>query len=127
MPIAAGLDRLPVAAAYTLAIWTWTFGLTGAALLVFSRENKVWRYLADSSYWVYLLHLPLVMALQVALSSIALPGLVKLAIILAASFAILLGSYHLLVRNTWIGAWLNGRRMGKTDRAGPALQADTPA
>lgn len=127
MPVAPGLDRLPVAIAYTLAIWTWTFGLTGAALVVFARENKVWRYLADSSYWVYLMHLPLVMALQVALSDIALPGVIKLAIILAASFAILLGSYHLIVRKTWIGGWLNGRRMGKADRPAAALQADTPA
>ncbi|MDF1767339.1 acyltransferase family protein [Maricaulis sp.] len=126
MPVAAGLDRLPVAAAYTLAIWTWTFGLTGAALVVFTRENKIWRYLADSSYWVYLLHLPLVMAFQVALSDVALPGAIKLAIVLAASFAILLGSYHLIVRKTWIGGWLNGRRLGKASQDTPGLTADTP-
>jgi hypothetical protein len=30
--------------------------------------------------------------------------------VLTASLATLLGSYHLLVRPTWIGAALNGRR-----------------
>lgn len=126
-PVEAGLDRLPVAAAYTLAIWTWTFGLTGAALVVFSRENKVWRYLADSSYWVYLMHLPLVMALQVALSDVALTGLVKLPLILAITFAILLGTYHLIVRHSWIGGWLNGRRADKAriEPAGIPTDAST--
>ncbi|RKR03056.1 acyltransferase family protein [Maricaulis maris] len=126
-PVGPGMDRLPVAAAYTLAIWTWTFGLTGAALVIFSRENRVWRYLADASYWVYLMHLPLVMALQVALSDVALPGLVKLPLILAISFAILLGTYQLIVRHTWIGGWLNGRRASKVRSEDARIPADASA
>lgn len=126
-PVGPGMDRLPVAAAYTLASWTWAFGLTGAALVVFSRETKVWRYLADASYWVYLMHLPLVMALQVALSDIALPGLIKLPLILAISFAVLLGTYQLMVRHTWIGGWLNGRRADKNSSESARVPADASA
>ena len=70
------------------------------------------------------MHLPLVMALQVALSDIALHGLVKLALILAISFAILLGTYQLLVRHTWIGGWLNGRRAGKDRSVAARIPAD---
>ncbi|WP_300542417.1 acyltransferase family protein [Maricaulis sp.] len=120
MPAEPGQDRILYAGAYTLAIWTWTFGLSGAALHVLARENRVWRYLADSSYWVYLMHLPLVMALQVALSDLALPGLAKLAIILAVTMALLLASYHLLVRHSWVGGWLNGKRHPRRRDTPPA-------
>lgn len=124
MPVAPGLDRLPVAAGYTLATWTWTFGLTGVALVVFERPSRLWRYLADSSYWVYLMHLPLVMALQVLVFDWPVPAAIKLAGIIAVALAILLMSYHYLVRNTWLGGWLNGRRQ---PRAPAPPQQDSPA
>ena len=122
MPAAPGSERMLYSAAYALAIWAWCFALVGLAMVVFDRPSRTWRYLADSSYWVYLMHLPLVMALQVALSDIALPGALKLAIILAVTMTLLLGSYQLLVRNTWLGGWLNGRRHGRT-RTEPAAAA----
>ncbi|MAC90161.1 acyltransferase family protein [Maricaulis sp.] len=124
MPVAAGMDRAPVAIAYALAVWTWGFGLTGAALHVFAKENRVWRYLADASYWVYLLHLPLVMALQVAVSDLELPAMVKFAAILTVTFSVLLASYQLLVRNSWVGGWLNGRRHGPSRKMATAMPAD---
>jgi hypothetical protein len=37
----------------------------------------------------------------------------KLALILLPSFAILLLTYHYLVRNTWLGKFLNGRSDSK--------------
>jgi peptidoglycan/LPS O-acetylase OafA/YrhL len=120
IPVAPGLDRLPVAAGYMLAVWTWTFGLTGLALIVFKRKSAFWRYQADASYWVYLMHIPVVMALQVLVSDWPVPGILKLVGILAVTMAVLLGSYHLLVRRTWVGGWLNGRRHGKTVTAAVA-------
>ena len=82
-------------------------------------HSKARRYLADSSYWLYIMHLPLVMALQVAVSDLPWPGAVKFALVLATTMGILLGSYQLFVRNSWLGAWLNGRRLG----GGPAITA----
>ncbi len=51
-------------ACYTVATWTWTFALIGAALRFCSSASPVRRYLADASYWVYLAHLPVVFFLQ---------------------------------------------------------------
>ena len=53
------------------------------------------------------------MGLQVALSQRDWPGLIKFAIILVVAIPPMLASYHLLVRFTFIGAVLNGRRAEK--------------
>lgn len=102
--------RMLLAGLYALAAWSWTAGLTGAAMRYLSRPSAPIRYAADASYWIYIVHLPVVMALQIAMLSLALPALVKYAIVLGVAFPILFGSYHLMVRHSWLGGWLNGRR-----------------
>ena len=77
---------------------------------VLSRHSLARRYFADAAYWLYLAHLPLVMALQVSLSQLAWPWWVKFPMILAIDFPILFVSYHLFVRYSFIGVILNGRR-----------------
>jgi peptidoglycan/LPS O-acetylase OafA/YrhL len=103
-------EALLVAAVYPLAIWAWCLALLGAATRFLSAENEVIRYLSDSSYWIYLVHLPLVVALQVWVSQWPLAWQLKYPLILAIAIPILLASYQLLVRNTFLGAWLNGSR-----------------
>jgi len=97
-------------ACYSVAAWSWTLALVGIALRFLSAHSPVRRYVADASYWMYLIHLPLVMALQVAVARLDWPASLKFAVILISVFAVMLTSYHWLVRNTWLGAWLNGRR-----------------
>jgi peptidoglycan/LPS O-acetylase OafA/YrhL len=101
-----------VALALTGATFTWlvTFGLLGLALGRLTRPQPALSYLADSSYWVYLCHLPIVGLLQVDLYSLALPAGVKFALVLSGTVAICLASYHAAVRHTWLGLWLHGRR-----------------
>jgi len=95
---------------YTVGIWSWSLGLTGAALRFLSNYSAVRRYIADSSYWIYLAHLPLVAAFQVWVGHWPLHWGVKYPFVLVASFAILFLSYHFLVRPTAIGKLLNGRK-----------------
>jgi glucan biosynthesis protein C len=110
MPMAQDTDKALYAASYAAAGWAWSIGIIGAAMHFWSGESAWRRYLADASYWVYLLHLPIVMALQVALYDVALPAPIKFVAILTVTMSVLLGSYQLLVRGSWLGAWLNGRR-----------------
>lgn len=113
LPFSFATLRLVSAILYAPAIWISTFAALGLALRFMSGFNPTWRYLADASYWLYLIHLPIVMALQVALSQRDWPGLVKFAIILLVAIPPMLASYHLLVRFTFIGTVLNGRRAEK--------------
>jgi len=102
--------RAAYAACYTVASWCWTLGLVGAANRFCSRERDVVRYIADASYWMYLVHLPLIFALQVWMMNWPLHWSVKFPLLLAIAFAALLASYRFLVRYTFVGAVLNGRR-----------------
>jgi peptidoglycan/LPS O-acetylase OafA/YrhL len=110
VPAAPGLRTLGYALSYSLAIWGWVFGLTGVALRYLEAESPVRRYIADSSYWLYLVHLPVVAALQVLVGHLPWHWAIKFPLILVSSFALLFASYHWLARFTFIGALLNGRR-----------------
>ncbi|MFL6576773.1 MAG: acyltransferase family protein, partial [Povalibacter sp.] len=91
------------AVCYALAAWNWVFGLIGASLRFFSRENAARRYLADASYWMYLAHLPLVFALQLVVLKWPLHWSIKFPLIVGTAVAILLLTYHFFARNTFIG------------------------
>jgi glucans biosynthesis protein C len=112
------------AACFTLSVWTWSFALIGLCLKFLSRHSLARRYVADAAYWLYLVHLPLVMALQVSLSQLAWPWWVKFPMIQAITFPILFVSYHLFVRYSFIGTILNGRRempRGRSKTSPPSL------
>lgn len=111
--------RWAYAAGYALAIWTWTFGLLGAAVRFGSAESAVRRYLADASYWLYLVHPPILFGLQVLVMDLPFHWTVKFPAIVAVTLGVLLASYHLLVRPTFLGELLNGR---KVPRGRPALE-----
>ncbi len=79
------------------------------------------RYIADASYWLYLIHMPIVMALQLAVSQLDWPWPVKFSTILVVALALMLASYQLLVRFTIIGVVLNGRRAPRQSVAAAAI------
>jgi glucan biosynthesis protein C len=102
--------RFMLAACYPLATWAWTLGLIGLAMRFLSGPSPAIRYVADSSYWIYLIHLPIIMVAQVLLFPLALPALAKFALVLATTLPLMLLSYHLMVRYSFLGALLNGKR-----------------
>jgi peptidoglycan/LPS O-acetylase OafA/YrhL len=95
---------------YALTMWTLVFLTIGLFKKFCSQPSPVARYIADSSYWLYLVHLPVVVWLQVAVAELPLHWSVKLAGISAVTVALGLITYDLFVRSTWLGALLNGRR-----------------
>lgn len=75
-----------------------------------NHKSRISRYIADSSYWLYLIHLPLLFYIQFILNDMDLNLWIKLAISCSSVFIIGLLSYALLVRWTPIGLMLNGKR-----------------
>lgn len=104
------LERASYVAAYTIALWCWLFTATGIAVRYITTINTTWRYVADASYWMYLIHLPIVWLLQAWMLSWPLHWSLKLALILGITSILLLVSYHYMVRSTFIGKFLNGRK-----------------
>lgn len=77
-----------------------------------NRSNAVLRYLADASYWTYLIHLPLLFAIQFQLMDHNWSWPLKFAVALTLTSALCLLSYQLLVRHTLLGKLLNGAPRG---------------
>ncbi|CCE01122.1 acyltransferase family protein [Bradyrhizobium sp. STM 3809] len=120
-PIDLPTLRLAGAIVYALAIWSTSFAAIGLALRFMAGFSPVRRYLADASYWLYLIHLPIVMALQVAVSQRDWPWPAKYALILSVAMPAMLASYHWLVRNTLIGGVLNGKRIRRAAAPLPVI------
>jgi peptidoglycan/LPS O-acetylase OafA/YrhL len=76
-----------------------------------SGRNAVMRYLVDASYWIYILHLPVMWMVQYRLMDVQWGAWAEFAITVVATLGIGLLTYALLVRWTPIGLLLNGRRI----------------
>jgi glucans biosynthesis protein C len=79
------------------------------------RPNRAAGFVAEASFWVYLIHLPVVGAVHAALVRVAWPPVVKFVVAFGAAAAITLWSYRLVVRDTRLGVWLNGRRRPRAE------------
>ncbi len=121
-----GLTKTLFALVFGVAVWGWVLGLTGAALRFLSNYSAVRRYIADASYWIYLAHLPVVAALAVWVGHWPLHWGMKYPFILVISFAVLFLSYHFLVRPTFIGKLLNGRKYPLRKESTPAGTSSVP-
>jgi peptidoglycan/LPS O-acetylase OafA/YrhL len=113
--------KAPLAAVMALAVFASTFAVLSLALRFASGYSAVRRYLADASYWIYVVHLPLVIVGQILVVNQTLPWFVKLTMVVAGTMAVSLLSYELLVRHTFVGRWLNGRRVPWRRPPEPAL------
>jgi glucans biosynthesis protein C len=107
-----------------LIVWLFAFGITGLFLRFLNRPRPAIRYVVDASYWVYLVHLPVVMWLMALMTPVEWPALAKGGTVLLGATVICFISYDLLARNTFIGKVLNGRRYS---RGLPVVEAYEPA
>ncbi len=98
------------ALSYAATMWSLVFLTMGMFRKICAEEHRWIRYVADSSYWMYLVHLPIVVWLQVAIAEVALHWSVKLGVVSAATVGLALVTYDLFVRSTWMGLLLNGSR-----------------
>ena len=91
-------------------VWGLCFGLIGLGERLLSAERRWVRYVSDSSYWLYVAHLPLVFALHAVFYFVPIPAWSKFLLVTMLTTGLLLASYALFVRHTFIGRLLNGRR-----------------
>ena len=94
--------------------WLMIFGLMGLFRRFLSGENRRLRYLSDASYWLYLVHLPLIIGGQILIRDWQWPAMVKFSLLCLVVTAFLLVVYQLAVRYSWLGRLLNGPRQRPT-------------
>jgi len=104
------LDRVWTGLAYGACGWLWCFALIGAFLRFLPHRNTLLAYLAASSYWGYLVHLPVIGAVGLLLRDWAAPFEAKMLVNIAMTTLICLLSYEGLVRRTVIGRLLGAPR-----------------
>lgn len=121
MPVTDPELKAPLAAVMALAVFASTFAVLSLALRFASGYSPVRRYLADASYWVYIVHLPLVMVGQILVVNETWPWFVKFGTVIAGTLALSLLTYELLVRHSFMGRWLNGRRIPRHRRGDTEL------
>jgi len=108
--VPVGDHKFVVAGLQVLFTWGMCFGCMGLFRSLFAKENKAMRYISDSSYWLYIAHLPLVLLGQWLVRSWNVPHLVKFVVLTVLISAFLLWTYEKLVRYSWLGTLLNGKR-----------------
>lgn len=116
-----GQNRALLAGMLALFAWVTTFGLL-AVFLNLQLSSSVTRYLAEASFWVYLIHLPLVTLTQIAIVNLPIATVGKYAIVSGVSFALSLASFHVFVRHRWLGEFINGQCRTPM----PSLSGPTP-
>ena len=127
VPAKPELSSYGYALCYAVAAWSWALALIGLCLRFLSGASPRRRYLADASYWIYIVHLPVIVALQIVATQLNWPWWLELCLILISGIALLLASYQLLVRHTAIGALLNGRKVPRRKHTAATQSASTQA
>ena len=94
----------------TVCAWLMCFGLMGLFNWIASRESFTTLYFSDASYWMYLAHLPLVIAAQILVVDWPIHYHLKFLLVCAGVTVALLATYQFGVRYTFIGRALNGPR-----------------
>jgi peptidoglycan/LPS O-acetylase OafA/YrhL len=105
-----GLIRAAFTFSYAIMMWSLVFLSIGLFKRFFDKPRMLVRYIAESSYWLYLIHLPIVVWLQIAFAEFPLHWLIKLVAISFLTIGISLVLYDLFIRSTLIGGILNGRK-----------------
>ncbi len=87
-----------------------SIGIIGIFLRFADSPNQTVSYLVNSAYWVYLIHFFIAVLLSGLIDDLAVSVYLKFLIVLTITTVISLTSYHLFVRKTFIGVFLNGKK-----------------
>ncbi|OZV70016.1 acyltransferase family protein [Winogradskyella aurantia] len=105
----SGLSLYLIMVIRCLCCWLLIFGITGLFIRFGSHHSARMRYVSDSSYWVYLFHLPLTIIIPALIADWDIAAGFKFLIVTTTTSIICFATYHYFVRTTFIGKFLNGR------------------
>lgn len=93
-----------------LCTWTLIYLFLGCALRFFDRESPWIQYVSQSSYWVFLVHLPLVFLAGWWMVQFDIYAEIKFLAVCSFTATAGLLSFHYWVQKTWLSDFLHGRR-----------------
>jgi peptidoglycan/LPS O-acetylase OafA/YrhL len=101
-----------------LVCWLTLFGIWGILARYVRTESRALRYLADASFWIYLVHIPFLVALQSSLAQTHMEVVLRYALTVAGTLALAIGSYALvrMGRGLWATHARQSRRPGRQRR-----------
>ena len=102
--------HLAAVLAHGLCTWTLVYLAIGCALRFFDYASPWILYTSQSSYWVFLVHLPVVAFSGWWLTQYDVPAVPKFLCVTGFTTLVCFVSYHYWVQNTRISDLLNGRR-----------------
>ena len=92
------------------SIYLLVLGLWGYCCYLNLKDSKYLSYITDSSYWVYLSNMPIVVIFHIILMPLNISVFLKFMIAFSGALAISMITYEYFVRYTFIGSVLNKRR-----------------
>ena len=105
--------KAPALVLYSLYSWGMVLGLVGGFSRWFKRPDRRIRLVSETAYWQYLMHLPLLVAMQILLFQVPCWSLLKILLQTTVAFTILYYSYVFCLGRTFIGRMLNGRTVSE--------------
>ena len=102
--------HVPASVFASLSIWLLIYGIVGLFGRYCNKPSRIGRYISDSSYWCYLVHLPIVAWMLLLTDDWRISALLKYVLTLVTTILVCLLTYDRLVRSTFIGVLVNGRR-----------------
>lgn len=106
----SNIDDVLIGIIHAVITWMFAFGITGLFIRYGSHCSSRMRYISDSSYWIFLIHLPITIFIPGLMADLMLPAIVKFLLTLVGTSVICFATYHYFVRSSWIGQFLNGRK-----------------
>lgn len=88
-----------------------SLGITGLFLRFADIPNLYVNYVVQSAYWIYLVHFFVAVLLTGYLNDWNVSIYLKFFAVLSITTVLCLSSYHFFVRNTFIGIFLNGKKV----------------
>ena len=94
---------------YTISTWMLAAGFIATFLKFANKPNKFFIYFSDASYWIYIVHLPIVIATLFWLTKWHVSLAWSFVISIAVGFGLSTLTYQWFVKDTIIGKFLAGK------------------